>query len=74
MNYIATFVLGFFLFFAMTKCSGPRSGTTYIAPTDKVSWHMVDGWKVIKESAYPNSRIVIQCEGGECTGHWELTK
>jgi hypothetical protein len=74
MKCIVIFILGFFLFFAMTECSGPKSGSVYIAPTEDVSWYMSYGWKLIKTSAYPNSRIVMQCKGGECIGHWELIK
>jgi hypothetical protein len=46
------------------------SGGNYIVPTEEISGHMVDGLKLIKGSSYPNSTIVIQCKGGECTGYW----
>lgn len=40
------------------------------SPTEEVSGVIMQGWDVIKDSANPNSRIVIQCTDGKCNGYW----
>ena len=46
----------------------------HLPPTKDILNVVVQVWDVIKDSTHPSSRIVIECNEGLCTGHWESVK